>query len=180
MSLEIDPGLDDHDWWYRTTFDGPTSESGLSQRLRFDGLATRAEVWLNGVRVLETCNMFRPHACDVTRLLRKHNELAICFRALGPLLAIRRARPRWKTALVAHQNLRWFRTTLLGRIPGWTPPLPAVGPWKPLGIESLAPLHPTSLHVRPKAVGSVGQGVYLKSCRLQGVVLSGDDAVGVE
>lgn len=156
LPLEADPGLDDHDWWYRTTFDVPTPELGLDQRLRFEGLATRAEIWLNGALVLETCNMFRPHACDVAGHLRERNELVICFRALRPLLAARRPRPRWKTALVAHQNLRWFRTSLLGRIPGWTPPLPAVGPWKPLGLESLGPLHPESIHLRPSVVESKG------------------------
>jgi len=36
--------------------------------------------------------------------------------------------------------LRWFRTTLLGRIPGWTPPVTAVGPWKPIYLlDNAAP-----------------------------------------
>ena len=157
LPLDADPGLDDRDWWYRTTFDGPALGTGLGQRLRFEGLATKAEIWLNGLRVLETCNMFRPHACDVTGQLRKHNELVICFRALGPLLAARKPRPRWKAALVSHQNLRWLRTTLLGRIPGWTPPLPAVGPWKTVGLEILSPLHPTMIHLRPTVVDAKGR-----------------------
>lgn len=156
LPLDAQPGLDDRDWWYLSTFDGPTPQPGLRHRLRFEGLATLAEVWLNGVRVLDSCNMFRPHTCEVTPYLGERNELAICFRALTPSLAARRPRPRWKTALVSQQNLRWIRTTLLGRIPGWTPALPAVGPWKALGLETIGPLHPTSLHLRPHAVGSCG------------------------
>lgn len=32
--------------------------------------------------------------------------------------------------MVEHQQLRFFRTTLLGRTPGWSPPAPPVGPWR--------------------------------------------------
>jgi beta-mannosidase len=34
---------------------------------------------------------------------------------------------------VRHQNLRWFRTTLLGRMPGWSATGAPVGPWR--GLE---------------------------------------------
>jgi hypothetical protein len=62
----------------------------------------------------------------------------IAFRALDAVLAARRPRPRWKTALVAQQNLRWARTTLLGRLPGWSPPVTAVGPWAPVSLGDYA------------------------------------------
>ena len=35
--------------------------------------------------------------------------------------------------MIENQQLRWFRTTLLGRTPGWSPPAAAVGPWR--GVE---------------------------------------------
>jgi beta-mannosidase len=37
--------------------------------------------------------------------------------------------------MIENQQLRWFRTTLLGRTPGWSPPAAAVGPWRPARIE---------------------------------------------
>ena len=55
--------------------------------------------------------------------------------ALDPLLAARRPRPRWRAPMIEHQQLRWFRTTLLGRTPGWSPPAAAVGPWRPVRVE---------------------------------------------
>jgi beta-galactosidase/beta-glucuronidase len=119
--------LDDFDWWYRGTFDG----SGETV-LHFGGLATLAQVWLNGELILQSENMFVEHHVDVGALLRPHNELVLCFRSLTAALAQRRPRPRWKTRLVNHQQLRWFRTTLLGRMPGWSPAIPAVGPWRPI------------------------------------------------
>src|SRR5205085_2920530 len=39
---------DAHDWWYRTTFAAPQSASDRPCHLCLDGLATLAEVWLNG------------------------------------------------------------------------------------------------------------------------------------
>jgi beta-mannosidase len=127
--------FDAHDWWFRTRFAGRASDASALTVLRFEGLATVADVWLNGVKVLEADNMFRTYELDVGSTLRDDNELAIRFRSLAALVKARRGRPRWKTKLVESQQLRWFRTTLLGRIPGWTPPVAAAGPWRPVVLE---------------------------------------------
>ena len=58
----------------------------------------------------------------------------IGVRALAPLLAERRPRPRWRTRLVADQGLRWFRTSLFGRIPAFAPGPAPVGPWRPVTL----------------------------------------------
>jgi len=136
--------FDAHDYWYRCAFD--LGDLGDAQRwlLRFDGLATVASVFLNGELLARGDNMFQSQTLDVSDRLRPRNELAIRFHALGPLLQQKRPRPRWKTRLVSHQNLRFFRTSLLGRMPGWSPPLAPVGPFRPvellaqrvLGVES--------------------------------------------
>ncbi len=77
--------------------------------------------------------MFAQHRVDLGERLREGNELAICFRALTPLLQARRKpRARWRTKLVAAGNLRFYRTMLLGRAPGFAPGPPVVGPWRPV------------------------------------------------
>ncbi|HEX4131821.1 MAG TPA: hypothetical protein VHZ24_17445 [Pirellulales bacterium] len=124
--------LDAHDWWFRTTLADPGTDRCV---LCFDGLVTIAEVWLNGEKILATDNMFRSHRVDVSTLLRDENELVLGFRSLTEALKQKRPRPRWKTNLVAQQQLRWHRTTLLGRIPGWAPVAPAVGPWRGVRID---------------------------------------------
>lgn len=131
--------FDAHDWWYRTSF----SAAGGPNALRFDGLATLARVWLNGEPILESDNMFETHRVAVE--LAPVNELALCFRALNPALAQRRPRPRWKTRLVRQQQLRWFRTTLLGRIPGWSPPVAPVGPWRAIVLDD-SPVFAIDVH----------------------------------
>ena len=128
--------IDNLDWWYRTTFASPDRSAARRCNLCFDGLATLAEVWLNGVRLLTTDNMFRAYRLDIAPHLQASNELLLCFRSLTEDLKRKRPRPRWKTSLVNHQQLRWHRTSLLGRIPGWSPPVPAVGPWREIRIDT--------------------------------------------
>ncbi len=115
--------LHDRDIWYRTRLAG----SG-SRTLRFGGLATIAEIWLNGAKILQSDNMFLAHEVDVA--LSAENDLVIAFRSLEKALATRKGRARWRTRLVENNALRLVRTTLLGHMTGWTPAVHAVGPWR--------------------------------------------------
>jgi len=144
--------LDAEDWWYRTTFDAPDLSAGY---LCFDGLATLGEVWLNGRRLLVTDNMFRVYRIDVGSDLQPQNELILAFRSLAEDLKRKRPRPRWKTNLVNHQQLRWYRCSLLGRIPGWSPPAPVVGPWRDVRLDT-GPLIVTDLCLTSQMEGEDG------------------------
>src|SRR5262245_47305182 len=55
--------FDAEDWWYRCTFAMPADAESGDERivLGFDGLASVAEVWLNGEPLLASDNMFRAH-----------------------------------------------------------------------------------------------------------------------
>lgn len=128
--------IDGRDWWWQSTFTRPSAAGPCE--LVLSGLATLAEVWLNGRQLLMTDNMFREYRLDIDAELQDENELVIGFRSLTTALQVKRPRPRWKTNLVSHQQLRWFRTTLLGHMPGWSPPVPAVGPWRAVRIETAA------------------------------------------
>ena len=117
---------DSKDYWYRCTITLP--EAPLVH-LNFAGLATLAEVFWNDVHILSSNNMFEPHSIDVSHLPRV-GTLWIRFCALNEALKVKRPRPKWRTKLVDNQQLRWFRKTLLGRIPTWSPPVSPVGPWR--------------------------------------------------
>lgn len=132
LSLDHPRDLDAEDWWYRCRF---ALDAGVPPRLTFGGLATVADVWLNGHLVLHSENMFVAHTIEGADVLSTENELIMRFRALAPLLCAKRPRPRWRTRLVSHQSLRWFRTSLLGRMPGWCPAIPIVGPWRPIVLD---------------------------------------------
>jgi beta-mannosidase len=124
---------DESDWWFRTLFLAPKFGHCA---IAFDGLATLAEVWLNGEQILTSDNMFRSHRVDFAGMLQPKNDVVIVFRSLNQALSEKKPRPRWKTNLVANQQLRWQRTTLLGRIPGWSPPVAPVGPWRGVRLET--------------------------------------------
>jgi beta-mannosidase len=148
LDLERAPDFDATSWAYRCAFAAPPANPDERAVLCFDGLATLAEVWLNGQQILSSDNMFVAHEVDVTGQLAANNDLLIRFHALRAALDMRRPRPRWRTKLVEHQQLRWFRTTLLGRMPGWSPPVRAVGPWRPVRLE------------RRRALAVVGGDIY--------------------
>ena len=133
-SLDTPGPLHDRDIWYRLHFEG----DGL-RTLRLGGLATVAEIWLNGERLLNSDSMFVEHTIAVT--LRGDNELCLAFRSLHPMLATKKGRGRWRTRLAEPANLRFARTTLLGHMAGWCPPVHAVGPYRPIElIERTCPL----------------------------------------
>ena len=147
--------IDSTDWWFRTSFSSSDESRRQSCILRLDGLATLAEVWLNGERLLTTDNMFRRYRIDVSSQLQSENELVIGFRSLAEDLKRKRTRPRWKTNLVNNQQLRWHRTTLQGRIPGWSPPAPAIGPWRQICLET-GPILLDDLQLNSRLDGTTG------------------------
>jgi beta-mannosidase len=166
LQLNIDEvgRFDAQDWWYRCRFPASPKKNFSVQRVRFDGLATLAQVWLNGTLILSSRNMFTAHSCVVDELLQdadslsqSDNELVICFRSLDAELTQRKPRPRWKTALVPQQNMRWVRTTLLGRVPGWTPPIQPVGPWRAIAFETVTRIDIARLSIDTMANGTTGQ-----------------------
>jgi beta-mannosidase len=158
--------FDAEDWWYRAEFQAPPLDEGDDLWLGFDGLATVADVWLNGELLLQTADMFVAHEVAVRRLLRRGtNTLVMCFRALDALLGQRRPRPRWRAPMVEHQQLRWFRTTLLGRTPGWSPPAAVVGPWRDVWLERRNGLRVRSIRLQPSVAD--GTGTLAASCALQ-------------
>jgi len=139
-------GGDDEDHWFRTTIASPTAMT-----LRFGGLATVCEVFVDGARALTSESMFVRHDVPVTA---GEHELVVCSRALTPLLRIpRKPRARWRSRVPVDGNLRWFRTSLLGRAPGFAPAPPLVGPWRPVELVDVAA---PEIEVRTALDGSDG------------------------
>ncbi len=146
--------VDAYDWWFRTAF----AATGDERALVFDGLATVCDIYLNGEHVASSDSMFVPVTVELAgRLRAEDNELAVCCRALAPRLAERRRpRARWRTALVSEGNLRFFRTMLLGRAPGFAPGPAVAGIYRPVRIERGAA--PAQVRLRTR-VTDTGEGI---------------------
>lgn len=156
--------FDAEDWWFRTRFRAPQAAAEDEIALELDGIATVAEVFLNGEKLVASDSMFAAHSLDVSRLLSGENELAIRCRALAPMLRERRKpRARWRTSLV-DGNLRFFRTMLLGRAPGFAPGPAAVGPWRAVRLVRRRVLGVEEVSLRASVDGD-GRGGGLLSAR---------------
>ena len=160
--------FDAEEWWYRASF--LRGEGADEVALCFDGLATLADVWLNGAPLLSSDNMFVSHERSVGALLADHNDVLFRFRSVDAALGAKRPRPRWRTPMVEHQQLRWVRSTLLGRTPGWSPPAAVVGPWRDVRIERRAAVVVEDVRVNAGLVGRVGSAARLDvSCAIRGL-----------
>ena len=148
--------LDAEEWWFRCRFEAPVDEPGTETVLRLDGIASVADVWLNGEHVLSSRNMHLGHELPAEALRPGANELVIGVAALEPLLSERRPRPRWRTRLVETQNLRWFRTTLIGRLPSFAPEPAPVGPWRSTLLERRRLVAIDEIQVRATVDGADG------------------------
>ena len=153
-----DRDFDAEEWWFRTRFALAPAQDGERTVLGLDGLATVAEVYLNGALVLESASMFTAHEIDVTDVIGAENELSIRCLALTPLLAMaRRPRARWRSRLVAERNLRFFRTMLLGRTPGFAAGPAVIGPYRPVWLARRGAPALMAVTLRSRLDGASGQ-----------------------
>ncbi|WP_454747533.1 glycoside hydrolase family 2 protein [Ciceribacter selenitireducens] len=154
--------LHDKDAWYFRSLEG---EAGGPATLRFAGLATIAEIYVNGELRLSSDSMFEAHDLDL--VLTGRDEIAICFRALAPHLDKRGPRARWRPQMMDQQGLRLIRTTPLGHMPGWCPETHPVGPYRPISLIRPAKHAISDLAVRAD-VDLDGTGRLLVSFALEG------------
>ena len=151
--------LDAEDWWFRCRFtlDGVDGDGDLT--LELDGLATVCEVFLNGRPLIRSTSMWEPHSVSIEgrAVADGDNELVIVCRALAPLLsARRRPRARWRSRTVNDNNLRWYRTMIFGRSPGFAPHPAAVGPWRPVRVLRRRSELPRDFTITTRVDGDIG------------------------
>lgn len=160
FDLDAPVALHDKDVWWRRPF----AETGPLQ-LRFEGLATLCEVWLDDRLVARSTAMFTPLDVDVD--VSPRAELWLCFRALTSLLDRKLPRARWRSRMIPRQTLRGVRTTLLGQMPGWTPAVDAVGPFRPITATLPGPVGVEEASVSARIEES-GEGRLVARVRLTG------------
>jgi beta-mannosidase len=132
--------LHDQDAWYRLDL----HDVGV-RALRFEGLATLAEAWLDERLALTSRNMFTPAEVEVD--LAGGETLWLCFRALAPTIAERGPRVRWRPQMITPQGVRLVRTTLFGHMPGWCPSVDAVGPWREVSLIERGPARASEVRI---------------------------------
>lgn len=159
------PDLDAFDWWFRSRLDVEPPAAGERLQLVLEGLTPPAQVLLDGEIVAEIDSMHLPVFVPLTGPV----EVAVRCAALGPVLATpRRPRARWRTR-VADGGLRFVRTSLLGRAPGFAPGPPLVGPWRPVVLQRDVGLAIDDLRLTPTLDGTTGRlGAVVRFTSLDG------------
>jgi len=84
-------------------------------------------------------------------------------RSVSEALKARRPRPRYRPRIVAQTQLRYLRTSLIGRIPSWSPPVAPVGPFRPITVEEPTTIAVTSARTTARLEGTTG----VLTCELQ-------------
>lgn len=151
--------FDTEDWWFRASFEAPPeTHAGDCRELVFAGLAGRCQVWFNDEPLLDSADMHTRHTCTLAAFRASGNQLLMRFASLDQWLAgSRRARPRWRAPMVENQQLRWARQTLLGRTPGWSPPVAPLGPWRGIEWVYREQVRVGRLRLQSVLTGSTGQ-----------------------
>ena len=161
-----------HAWdhWYR--LDTPLPEGAW---LEFVGLATHAEIWIDGTVAATSESMFVPRTVPLPP--GGAHRLELCFRALRPILRKKRSGPRarWRSRLALEEGLRGHRTTLLGHMPGWSGDTPVIGPFRPITLHEPIADAPVVTRVDLRS-SLLPDGTGLISARLEGLNLSPHDS----
>ncbi len=141
--------LDARDIWYECRIEGDGAH-----RLCFDGLATFACVFLDDALLFQSDNMFASRHADVT--LAGSHRLSIRFRAIADGVAGRKGRARWRPRMIQPSELRFVRTSALGRMPGFAPPAAPVGPWRGVRLLELDKPRLVEIVCAPRIAGADG------------------------
>lgn len=107
--------------------------------LEAGGIATVWELLVDGEVVANERSSF---ARTFVPVAAGEHEVRIVVHPLSDLLAELPTKPRqrWRTMLVEEAKLRWVRTQVLGRAPGFSPGPPVVGPYQPITFGPRRPV----------------------------------------
>jgi beta-mannosidase len=129
--------LEDHDVWYRCVLNarGP-------RQFSFEGLTPRAQVWLGDQLTLESQSMFVRRQVETVCT----GSQILTLRFSGPNSGAP-PRARWRVRMIPDQSRRAVRATLLGQMPGWTPSIDYIGPWRAITCHEPQPVALTARRV---------------------------------
>ena len=152
---------------YETRFDATLSDS---VRLVFDGLDTFASVYLNGVHLGDTHNMFIPHSFDVTDILKERdNHLRVEF--TPPVKAVEGMPVAPGFAFTGDRiNARRMQCTYSW---DWVARFVTMGIFRPVYLEYRAGLEIEDVYVRTDALDRFGASIVAE------YTLSGFDKPGI-
>ncbi|MGZ9583636.1 beta-mannosidase [Paenibacillus marinisediminis] len=139
-------------WWYRTTFTwDDTLEVNERMELVFDGLDTFATVYLNGVELGSTDNMFIGHTFEVTRELKRgKNVLAV---KIDPVALHAESKKQYVWSGFSKKRV-WTRKAQSHFGWDWGPRLVCAGIWREVHLVKRSRAHVDHVFARTAAIAA--------------------------
>jgi beta-mannosidase len=128
----------DREWWWRSSIDAAPGGTDERVVLVFEGLDTFATVWVNGVEVGATSNMFLEHRMDIGAVLRGNSENEVLVRFTPPAIKVQNKQmATWPIIAdpITESKRNFIRKAQFGWGWDWGPRLPSVGIWRAVRIE---------------------------------------------
>jgi beta-mannosidase len=131
-----EPGADADEVGHRFVASA-TVDAATGATLEIGGIATVWDVRVNGEVVASGRSMFERRE-TVVALVAGENTVEVVVHPLTTLLdqVPSKPRARWRTMVTDEPRLRWVRTQVLGRAPGFAPGPPVVGPYRPMWLST--------------------------------------------
>ncbi len=156
MNAEKCQWVERREWWYRTTFTGPSLSGTDRQLLVFDGLDTYATIYLNGEEIGSHANMFVAVAFDVTGKVRpgQPNTLAVRFDPVLDRVGGREVPGQWGGY---GPERVWVRKAQCHFSWDWGPRLVSVGLWQGVRLEGFRTARLKDIFFRTEEIGGSPQ-----------------------
>jgi beta-mannosidase len=150
--------LENHQWWYKRTFQAGPVEPGEKAELVFEGLDCIGTVWLNGKEVGRAANMLVPQRFDVTSALLpgQMNEIVV---RIDPAVPAGLMYPHTGWEHPANDHWEHLHIRKAAHMYGWDimPRIVGAGLWKDVYVEYVRPTRISSVYWYTKSV-DVKQG----------------------
>lgn len=129
--------IGESDWVYKTVFELPFKKDDTAIKIIFDGLDTISKIYLNGIHLGNTKNMFLKYEYDVTNILKEtNNELKIYFESpVNYSMEEEKKYGRLPVALNSHRV--YIRKAQYSFGWDWGPAFPTIGIWRNVYLEKV-------------------------------------------
>jgi len=143
-----------HEWWYCRSFPTPEGIAGKRVDLVFSGLDCFATIWLNGIEIGRTANMFVEHRFSVAEFLRPEGDNDLVVR-LGSAVNAARGHRIEPSETAMEVNWEQLAVRKAPHMYGWdiAPRAVSAGIWRPAALEIHEPTEIVGLYYWTDRIG---------------------------
>lgn len=146
--------ITEKDWLFKKTFILPANFKKEKTKLIFEGIDTYSTIWVNGIKIGITDNMFREFAFDISELVNENedNEIIVKVKSIKKMMETF----EYQKYFACFNTARIFARKAQCHFGwDWAPELPATGLWQGVKIESKLKGHLENVQVVSRLSGEI-------------------------